>query len=343
MVVSDQPLATATGLAVLQDGGNAVDAAVATAFALAVVLPSAGNIGGGGFIVAHLDGQGYALDFRETAPGSGKPRHVPRCAGRDRGAIGHGTSRGGRAGECRGTLGGPSEARVKTMGEPRRAGDSPRGGRLRGGRVRRDRHQGRGRSTGPLSRVSRAVRAGGAPAHARHAPQEPRSRAHAAPHRRARARRVLQGRDRGSARGGNEAGEGDHHRARPGGLRGEMAHADRVPVPRARGDLHAAALFGRPDARADCRTALRVRSRQPRVAHREGCASDGRGHAARVRRAQRGARRSRFRHLRSARAPVTRSSAPRCAHRSRPTAPRRRARCRAGPRLRRAGRPRTSP
>jgi gamma-glutamyltranspeptidase/glutathione hydrolase len=71
MMVSDQPLATATGLTVLQDGGNAIDAAVATAFALAVVLPSAGNIGGGGFLVAHLDGQSYAVDFRETAPAAG--------------------------------------------------------------------------------------------------------------------------------------------------------------------------------------------------------------------------------------------------------------------------------
>jgi gamma-glutamyltranspeptidase/glutathione hydrolase len=69
MVVTDQALATDAGLAVLRDGGNAVDAAVATAFALAVTLPSAGNIGGGGFLVAHLDGQSYALDFRETAPG----------------------------------------------------------------------------------------------------------------------------------------------------------------------------------------------------------------------------------------------------------------------------------
>ena len=56
MVVTDQAQATEAGLAVLRDGGNAVDAAVATAFALAVVLPSAGNIGGGGFLVAHVDG-----------------------------------------------------------------------------------------------------------------------------------------------------------------------------------------------------------------------------------------------------------------------------------------------
>ncbi len=68
MVVSDQPLATEAGLAVLRDGGNAVDAAVATAFALAAVLPSAGNIGGGGFMVARVGGQSHALDFRETAP-----------------------------------------------------------------------------------------------------------------------------------------------------------------------------------------------------------------------------------------------------------------------------------
>ena len=71
MVVADQPLATEAGLSVLRDGGNAVDAAVATAFALAAVLPSAGNIGGGGFMVAHIDGQSYALDFRETAPAAG--------------------------------------------------------------------------------------------------------------------------------------------------------------------------------------------------------------------------------------------------------------------------------
>ncbi|MDP9000889.1 MAG: gamma-glutamyltransferase [Myxococcota bacterium] len=70
MVTTDAALATRVGADVLAGGGNAADAAVATAFALAVVFPSAGNVGGGGFVVARVDGKGYALDFRETAPAS---------------------------------------------------------------------------------------------------------------------------------------------------------------------------------------------------------------------------------------------------------------------------------
>jgi len=69
VVVSDAARATEIGLLTLRNGGNAVDAAVATAFALAVVYPEAGNIGGGGFALVYLsDGSTAALDFREKAP-----------------------------------------------------------------------------------------------------------------------------------------------------------------------------------------------------------------------------------------------------------------------------------
>src|ERR1700761_9456598 len=69
MVVSVHHLASDAGLQMLQAGGNAVDAAVATGFTLAVVYPYAGNLGGGGFMMLRLaNGDAHFLDFREMAP-----------------------------------------------------------------------------------------------------------------------------------------------------------------------------------------------------------------------------------------------------------------------------------
>ena len=69
MVVTAQHLASHVGVDVLKNGGNAVDAAVAVGYALAVVYPAAGNLGGGGFMTIQLaDGRKTFLDFREKAP-----------------------------------------------------------------------------------------------------------------------------------------------------------------------------------------------------------------------------------------------------------------------------------
>jgi len=74
MVVSQNAIASKVGVDVLKAGGNAIDAAVATAFALAVVHPAAGNIGGGGFIVFRPNaGEPVAYDFREMAPAAATP------------------------------------------------------------------------------------------------------------------------------------------------------------------------------------------------------------------------------------------------------------------------------
>src|SRR5690242_11704875 len=70
LVVSQEQRASRIGIEILDRGGNAVDAAVAVGFAMAVTYPRAGNIGGGGFMIVHLakDNRDIAIDYRETAP-----------------------------------------------------------------------------------------------------------------------------------------------------------------------------------------------------------------------------------------------------------------------------------
>ena len=92
MVATTDELASRVGVDVLQAGGNAVDAAVAVSFALAVVNPEAGNIGGGGFMIVRLaDGTTAALDYREKAPGAAHRDMFLDSAGNltDRSVVGH--------------------------------------------------------------------------------------------------------------------------------------------------------------------------------------------------------------------------------------------------------------
>ena len=92
MVVSAHPLATQAGVEILKQGGNAIDAAVAVGFALEVVLPDAGNIGGGGFIVHRTaGGEVSAIDYREAAPATATHDMFLDSSGNptDKSEIGH--------------------------------------------------------------------------------------------------------------------------------------------------------------------------------------------------------------------------------------------------------------
>ncbi len=90
MVVSSESRASDVGLSILKAGGNAVDAAVATAFALAVTYPTAGNIGGGGFIVLRTkDGRVTTFDFREKAPLAATPKMYLDAEGKIRDNANH--------------------------------------------------------------------------------------------------------------------------------------------------------------------------------------------------------------------------------------------------------------
>jgi len=71
MVASTNEVASQVGVDIMKRGGNAVDAAIAVVFALAVTHPAAGNLGGGGFMMIRLkDGRSTAIDYREMAPGA---------------------------------------------------------------------------------------------------------------------------------------------------------------------------------------------------------------------------------------------------------------------------------
>jgi gamma-glutamyltranspeptidase/glutathione hydrolase len=119
MVVSAHRLASEVGVRVLQAGGNAVDAAVAVGYALAVVDPCCGNIGGGGFMTVHLaDGRETFLNFRETAPAAATAGMYLDAQGRQ---IDDLSRHGYRAAAVPGTVMGLDHAAVKYGRLPRAA------------------------------------------------------------------------------------------------------------------------------------------------------------------------------------------------------------------------------
>jgi gamma-glutamyltranspeptidase/glutathione hydrolase len=110
-VVSSHQIASDVGAAALAAGGNAVDGAIATAFALAVVHPSAGNIGGGGFMVVRMaDGTATTFDYREKAPGVSTPTMYLKPDGTINGAA---TDSGWRASGVPGTVRGLAMAHAR--------------------------------------------------------------------------------------------------------------------------------------------------------------------------------------------------------------------------------------
>ncbi|PSL19233.1 gamma-glutamyltransferase [Dyadobacter jiangsuensis] len=111
MVASAHPVASQVGVDILKAGGNAVDAAVAVQFALAVVHPSAGNIGGGGFLVLRdKNGKSYSIDFREKAPGKG---HADMYLDKDGNIIPKSSTLGRLASGVPGSVDGMAQAHAK--------------------------------------------------------------------------------------------------------------------------------------------------------------------------------------------------------------------------------------
>ena len=132
VVVSQEPNASRIGRDVLRNGGNAVDAAIATAFALAVTHPAAGNIGGGGFLVAYLADRGEVVtfDFRERRrPGRPQTMYLDDT-GRLRPSPSGRGPRGGCARHSPGAWSGPPEAGEAALGGTGRPGGN--GSRERG-------------------------------------------------------------------------------------------------------------------------------------------------------------------------------------------------------------------
>ena len=269
LVVCTSAPACDAGAAVLARGGNAVDAAVATAFALAVTHPSAGNIGGGGFMIVRTPaGEVTAFDFREKAPlkstptmylgadgnidGVAHPRRLPRPrSARQR------TRARGCAQEVR-------EAAVARRRHARRHAGGAGLHRVIGARAQPQRRTGADGQIPGLGRRLRQARrrrvGGWRPAGARRSGQD------AARHRDGRRRRLLHGLDRGPHRRRHEGERRPDHEGGPRRLPAKGPHAHQGRLQGVRDHLDAAAKLWRRRRWSRCST-----SSSRWISSRRGC------------------------------------------------------------------------
>src|ERR1043166_1840083 len=252
MVVTSHPLASDVGVEMLRRGGNAVDAAVAVAFALAVVHPVAGNIGGGGFMVTRMhDGAVGALDFRETAPTRATRDMYVDTAGN---AISSSLT-GHHSVAVPGTVAGGGEAAPKIRRRPPQVRPAPLEGaararhrsgprRLPARRPAQPCDRTRSRAPGPLPRFPGAVSGGRSRTAARNPLRAARARAHAAADRRQRRRDVLNRQHRSPDCARDGARRRVDHAPRPGALCRQVARPRRDQLSRLH-DLYDAAAVRR--------------------------------------------------------------------------------------------------
>ena len=289
MVVTAQHIASAVGAGILAAGGNAIDAAVAVGYALAVVEPCCGNIGGGGFMTLHLaDGRDSFINFRETAPAAASAGNVSR-PGRQARPRGEPLrlARHRRAGDGAGAR--PRAARIRQSGA--RGGDGagdrlgPRRLCAEPGRRPAARRQGRAISarSGGRENISAARRR---PVPARRPPRAKRPRDDARGDRAGGAGRLLQRTRRRGGRAG-EPGQWRHpDRARFCRLYGDRRAAAVVLLPRLPDPLGATAELGRHDDLRNPEYSRRLRHKGDGLAPGALGRADGRCDEPRLRRPQ---------------------------------------------------------